>query len=709
MSTALKITPATDAVAWGTDIEFTDTEVRECICIPNMECFTCESHLNKPRVYDRSKASAYTFLESMRTFRIVINVQSGITDARLATLFSNKLRFKVYFEYIHNPASYAICFLNPNKEEILVMGKMKVRQIILTFYEIHDTITEAYGIKLIPELYVDIDNENIKIGSIHDIQKISEIKHQINYAPGKIDKIKLYDIKITLNDYDEFYSPSCTRGDYKPFRILWSPLNVAASVGDTNIQIDTFSVGGERFVSGDKFCISDGNNSEYRVITSLGQDGSDQILYFTSPLVYGYAKESMVSTIPLLGQKVKIVLRKEVGGIYDSEKIIFRGFIREPFMWSSGKAIIKADNLLVRPLLKPLRIASGSTSPIQRTNASGSLVSTISWTTQTGSGVLSGVTVYPGSQLGKYEITFSDATNFTVTGPSVNSKAGTTGTDFYDQTDADDSQIQIPSGNWSGTPATGDVVEFYVSLNFSAKRVDQIITTLLTSHGGIDSGDIHYQAMNHTETITMSFDKSGTIGDAIMAVTPHAMTNIVPEYDGTIRITRIEQFDLGSLDVNGVTLQAKNITMNNLIQEPNKLGYTDFINEFIIYYGWDPTIEDYQYKYIYPQQDILNPSYKILGEKRSVTLYMPAFYSESNVETWAKRNYAIWCMGLLSIEVESNLNAIYNCGDILWINMCNPNIHLYARIYKTELSLIRKNRMKYYCLAHKLDAMDYWI
>ena len=128
MSTKLKIVPATGAAAWGAAVEFDEKEVRECLATPSSECIINESRKAKPRIYDVSKISAHDNITDKLSFKITIHIQADVTDTRLASLFSKKLKFKVYYEYIDNPATFAICILDPNYEVAYVMGYKQVRQ-----------------------------------------------------------------------------------------------------------------------------------------------------------------------------------------------------------------------------------------------------------------------------------------------------------------------------------------------------------------------------------------------------------------------------------------------------------------------------------------------------------------------------------------------------------------------------------------------------
>jgi hypothetical protein len=139
------------------------------------------------------------------------------------------------------------------------------------------------------------------------------------------------------------------------------------------------------------------------------------------------------------------------------------------------------------------------------------------------------VIIYPNANLGQWVVTFTSATAFKVTGPNTENKAGTTGEDFYDATDASDSQIKIPSGFWHGTPAVGDILTFNVSANFNNISVGSIIQELISNYGGLAAA---YHSITTTalsddsDKITWSFDSPITVGEAITLMLPHAMGNL---------------------------------------------------------------------------------------------------------------------------------------------------------------------------------------
>ena len=138
-----------------------------------------------------------------------------------------------------------------------------------------------------------------------------------------------------------------------------------------------------------------------------------------------------------------------------------------------------------------------------------------------------GVTIYTGAMTEKWTITFTSPTAFLATGPGTSSKTGSTASNFFDGTDAADSQIQIPTGFWHGTPAIGDVLEFYICANFSNKTACQIIDELVRSYGGVSADLIEGNPIgavanawetNYGNAYTWSFSSQIKLGAAIITM-----------------------------------------------------------------------------------------------------------------------------------------------------------------------------------------------
>lgn len=72
---------------------------------------------------------------------------------------------------------------------------------------------------------------------------------------------------------------------------------------------------------------------------------------------------------------------------------------------------------------------------------------------------LLGLSVKSGAKLGVYRIEFLNSTQFQISYPGTDSYLGSTAEDF------ESAYVDIPAGNWTGSPARGDVFEFQVRWN----------------------------------------------------------------------------------------------------------------------------------------------------------------------------------------------------------------------------------------------------
>lgn len=600
-----------------------------------------------------------------------------------------------------------------------------------------NAIQSNVGLQPIVEIIIDPDGINKKVDGYHDIKSMSVISNNVEIDPMNLGEIFLSDMQLVFNDPDEFLSLFSHREtEFRPFRACY---NVIKGFNDMSgyywdlalydtIWLEPFLSASsiyERFLYfdiGDRITISDGTNKEtkrilhkrvktYHVGTNLFQDQQIAVSKCTNT----YAAGDLVSIEPYIGKKVEIKLRLKN---YVGTLTVFTGIIREPFEYQNGQAILKIDNLLADVLNKPIKIKSGSTTPLQITDSSGALTSSIAYSS--GAGVtLADVTIYTGANLGAWTVTFSSATDFVVSGPNCNDKAGDINTDFYDQTDATDSQIKIASADWGGTPAANEVVSFYVSANFENMSVPEIGHDLLSVYGetteidvdsAIDSGSTVYSfntAYNQYsgESISISFSEAGTIGQALNIVTPHALCYPTQNH-GKIALFALRPF--GNYESPPGT--GGPVTTVNQRSGLNSHGQGNFYNEIIVNYGYDYTTGAYQFQIVYPEKDSDNKSYHILGTKRPVEINMPGIYSESDALTCAKRYYAMWHMGFMKYSIDTDL-AMVNCdvGDVLE----DPFLAVASYppsglVYSVEKHLMNNYKVILKCLVMPHDLYGYW-
>ena len=478
-------------------------------------------------------------------------------------------------------------------------------------------LSKPAGVRPILETIIDPDNQHIKIGGMHDITKIQAIAHEINPDINSLFNISLRDLAITFNDPDEFFSPGSLRDVFRPFRRVSRVLNETTDSNPVQLRDGILD-----FKSGDTVIFTDGT---YRDVTTVTTATSNSIT-FSGTLSHTYQPGDFVATIPVTGMDVLIQMY-----LYGQPATLelFKGIVRKPFDWDGTSATLSLDNKIGKVLSQELRIVNTSDSPIKRVNTSGSLVTSITWNSSS-AGTLSNVIVYEGAQLGKWTITFSDSQNFVVDGPNCVQKAGDVNTDFYDQTAAFNSQIKIPSSYWGGIIVSGDTVTFYVSANFASKTPPEIVYEILHDYGGTSDDDIDVggtgvidttqtsysfnkaYSVDTSNTISVSFDKAVTVGDAISSVLPHGIGALTQSVTGKYRYVMIHpDFEMATVTP-------------YIIGEP-KFDTTDIVNQVTVFYAWDysKSSDNFQYSYTHPIKDDENKSYLLHGKKVAIENYAP--------------------------------------------------------------------------------------
>jgi hypothetical protein len=470
------------------------------------------------------------------------------------------------------------------------------------------------GAKPYLEVILDPDGENITLNGVKGVRTISQISGEIEIDPAFSGEVILQDIEIVFSDPNEYYASFTGRSGAKFKRI--QRITAEASTNnpmDLNAGLGTFAIG-------DVVTITDGDNLESFTLTSA----SANQIGWVGALGATYATGSMVATLPITNNLVQVNLRLDGNA---NSLTVFKGLVREPFVWTGQEAVLRVDNLLSQFFDKPVRIYASSPTPTLRASNSGHLVTSFTWNDGALSS-LDAVTVYTGAYVGEWTITLgAGGSTFQITGPNDYSNNGSTLADFYDVTDATDSQIKIAAADWN-SPTEGDVLTFRVSANFEAKTVAEIIYELLSDYAGladdyIDVGgtgvtdettlDYSFNEAYHTDktnTITLSFDEPHTIMQALLVVLPHSLAQMGQMLSGKLRLLLFHpDFGLAALTPTVIT--------NPLV------GHDQFINEFIVEYAFDYVTREHAAVKTWPLTDITNASYKLYGKKKSQTLFCP--------------------------------------------------------------------------------------
>ncbi|MDD2869688.1 hypothetical protein [Neomegalonema sp.] len=704
MATALQIIPEsmTTKGTFDTAILFDQDEYMECVIKYAGECVVQTSQDRKPIIHDITKSDvdrgAYSRTNNdPKIIKIKLKRNKFSTQAKIDSLMTYKRRMNIYYKYLESTTTYKTAIVDPNYITIYKHGGYEYNIVELTFYEAETLDADypsasygSYGKVVSTEIIFDPDGLNYKISGTHNAVSISPISFGINLNPGEWGQLSLNDIYIEFNDPDRFFLHNgAIAGRYNIFDFqLWSlEWDAAATYARLNDTMGNPYGDAATFNADDYVTLINSAATRSLKLTSVSSysyppgpdpDSYTQLNYDSIADFADYPKNTIVYKNSMFGKRIDINLRIEDGSTV-TNTTVFQGVIRQPFSWKSGKAILKVDNLIRLILQQEIKLHSGSTTPTYRCNSSGSLESTLTWTTQTGSGTLSGVTTYTGANLGKWVVTFSSATDFTVLGPNCDNKAGSTAADFYDQTDATDSQIKIASASWGGTPTSGDVLEFYVCANFSGKLLGEIMLELLEDYGGVDSSLVYeasFTGSTSTKTFTISLDYPGTIGEAIVSIGPMDFSQLTYRY----RYSSIPQLEFYEV-IPTTYISAASI---GLIQGSFEMGYFDYYNVIIVDYAYDYINEVHQKTLVYPKTDNGNISYQIFGEKRVMTIKAPGIYSETEAEILAKKYHTFYGYGLNPISIEQTGYSSQDTRSPLG----------YFRVTNIELSMIDKLRYK---------------
>lgn len=699
MSNKLRIDIYTAATeVYGTTVYFDENEVMDCKVTNNAKCEILESFVQLPNVFDGSQYEKPSLNNTTKIIAINILHFYSTTKAKLETLFSYKNKMWVYYKYADNSLALLTCVLDPVYSERYAMGQAEAKYITkLTFYETN----QIGGISFIPEVIIDPDGKNIKLDGKKDIISISYIVQSIDIEPSRSGIIENNDIQITINNQDNYTRAFNNVGlstDFNPFRSICDCIQ-SVSGNVVTLQTVTWKTGLIKFKMGDIVTLTNGTNTEERIITAIGETiVGDQViptLTLNIDPVYAYTSGDMIRTWSFVGRDVIVKLRIENEYQLDTKTIttytVYKGKIRETPQTDGNKAVFTIEPFSNEIFSAPLDIKSTAliSSAQYEYDASGTGYSTFSWTVKTGSGVfddgelLLGTIAHPG----KWTVTFSDATNFTVTGPNCSAKAGTTGTDFYDQTDASDSQIKLDKDGWSGTPASGDILEFYLSVVYFDLSINQIIYDLLVNNYGLSASDIDSTTIFNTGggNYRIAFSEGMTIGDTISIVLQGSRMYLTTTYDGIFKLAKLENFNYYINSSVYTTLDSSSISEADIFNN-NKIGILDIYNEVIINYAYDYANEMYACTYKYPLLDTTNKSYLLYGKKRTLILDVPGIYSKTVIATMAEDLYKFYAYGIINVESDLALTKV---------NIITPG-YMYSLPSMTD-------SLSHYCISKEID------
>jgi len=320
--------------------------------------------------------------------------------------------------------------------------------------------------------------------------------------------------------------------------------------------------------------------------------------------------------------------------------------------------------------------------------------STISYErTGSSTGTLDDMTIYSTyCKLGQWTITFTDGSgNYTVDGPGVTEKEGSTGSDFYSNTDATDSQIKIASGDWTGTFDEGDSITFSTCRTWENKVLIEIIHDLaktMLSDSDIDKSGTYPSTLDTDYSfdrahnwlalfkLSISFDRTTTVLKAIELVANHGNSTPFSNRDGKLAI-----------DVYRPKYQDSfyNLQNYNDLKECKSETLAP-IEAFRIFFNYDYENSAYLNEYVYPNdatEDIFEIKlHGFTSEDAGLVHWMATFY------------YNLWHDGVRVFDpIKEKLHALaIDIGEHYYINSLNPVYENRAiEIIETQKRLLKRD------------------
>jgi hypothetical protein len=263
---------------------------------------------------------------------------------------------------------------------------------------------------------------------------------------------------------------------------------------------------------------------------------------------------------------------------------------------------------------------------------------------------------------GKWTITFTSNTAYTITGPGYSSTGSTTSSMVI--TDV----LTIPAAAWSGSMATGDVLTFFTAISWDGENPVTAIYDVLDGLSGLPAtfaGDSFTVEEDYCDdnsiTLSLSVDRDMDVAQLIEILCLH--------FNGFFHTDHSGLAQLCSLRARSEITSPPELNEDNLIAESVSSEVKELINEIIINYAYDYDNQNTTASVTYPANNADNKSYIRNGFKKSVTLTIPGIYSEAKAIELAKAVYAFYENGPTIAKGKTNLQgmSLIN-GDVLTIN-----------------------------------------
>ncbi len=698
-----------------TSVYFTEEEFDNISIANDLECIFPESSVRLPVVYDRSSMLTYVDYENKISYNytITFNINEATTRAKVDQVLTCKNLITIYYGYnditgawnrysgrVTSSGSVGYVSVSPEYEvKKYNFGRESANtKLTVKFYDIANyygsPATRVYrqeGIDYRYQIIIDPDGDSFCIDGLNDLVSISNYTHGFDYEPARLGEIELNDIYLTFNNYKHFFenfrnSSYWEHSKPNPFRIAFWKLAQTVNVGDSeaylsgSLESEYGTIAPKVY---DKITLIDADlNYETFTVTAVTYNALGNIVTLNGTASREYNSSTAYAYLNgIVGKKVQIKLIKTQHEASGTDTVtattIFKGIIRQPFNVNKDSAFVKVDNILPDILNKPLVIRSDDYFPYYVINSAGERENSIRWTTQTGSGTISDVTYYDGASPGNWTVTFSSATDFTVTGPNCYAKAGSTASDFYDQTDATNSQIKIATTQWGGTPSAGDVVGFFLCVNYEVVDIPNIIYSLLVTHGG--ATDEYINVTSEGLLYSISFNAQCTIGEAVSALLRGSDFVLTTDYLGRFILTRLKKFDVNTETSDFNTI----VSLSHLaFYDEYQLTFSDIYNNILVNYGYNYYDSKYDKIARYPQDwtDSTNLSAEAFQKNRYLELFSPGIQTEAYALQLARTIYNLYAFGNRIIKVKSSISIIssVNPGDIIKIDMAGSYLALFV-------------------------------
>lgn len=445
--------------------------------------------------------------------------------------------------------------------------------------------TQKYPRPYLTVIY-DPTGMNLTFDNAHGIISIESLGSIADIDPAFNAELTLQDITIGFSDTDEYFSPFTERVN-RAFKQITRILDE-----DTTNNPVTLRAGVGEFITGDTVIFDDGVNTESKVLTSaVGND-----IGWSGGLSHTYAAGALVGTVPMTGFELEVYMK--IDGLA-GQLLIYRGIVMEPFKTEKGRATLRVQNYLRRLFDTEITLHATSYLPTDLIWPAHIISSSFTWSTGATT-ALAQITAYAGCLVGSWTIKMgTHGDTFLVTDPNGRQTIGDTDADFYDNTNAADSQIYISVLDWS-TPTESDELNFKICANFYNMTIPEILAEILEDYGGIDA-DIGGTGINDasvkntfnvaqsilTKKYSISIHEKQSILQSFLAEAVHELIYAVQMRDGTIGIICLHP-DFKC-----------NLFTPKLAEDP-VLERFDIGNAIKVNFDFDYTLNACQYSEIYP-------------------------------------------------------------------------------------------------------------